>query len=259
MSTASTATSRSKSVNQTHPKYDNTRYSFSGRSYGVGSSVGLVGDVGNVKNLAQYSYIEHGYEPVVYCHKNETSEYRIYYTYSTGVSGEPVIYNALGPLPNSVYGNNTWHHGAVDLSFSATPEQHVVLSFYSIVDMVSIAALSANGRNMIAIASMGEGSYFGDVGNVTRYLFLDKIQCEAFFRPSSFLVDVDVSQRLINVTKLGDANELNFDPTVANNGSGPGIITQSAIHQVDDISIIFTTMLTSVIGDGMSIRASQLS
>ena len=258
LSTASAATSRDNSMNQTHPKYDNTRYSFSGRSYGVGSSVGLGGDVVNVKNLAQYSYIEHGYETFVNCTKNETLEYQIHYTYSTGVEGEPVTYTALGPLPNSLSSNTTWHHGAVDMSFGAVPAQHVVVGFYSVVDMVSIAALSLNGRNMIAIASLGEGSYLGDAGNVTRYLFLNKMQCEAFFRPSSFLVDVDTSQRLINVTKVGEANELDFDPTVANNGPGLGIIAQSAMHQLDDISTIFTTMLTSVIGDGTSILASQL-
>ena len=154
LSTASTATARNESVNQTHPKYDNTRYAFSGMSYGVGSSIGLVGDVGDIENLAQYSYVEHGYEPRVNCINNQTSAYRIYYTATTGRVGEPVIYNALGPLPNSAPGNWTWKYGAVNLSFDALPMQHVVISFLRIVDMVSIAALSNNGSNMIAIASL---------------------------------------------------------------------------------------------------------
>ena len=88
-------TSSNSSESQTHEKYDNTRHSFSGRSYGVDSSVGLVGDVLAVPNLVQYSYIEDGYKADVTCIINDTSEFRIDYLASTGVEGR--VSNIHGP------------------------------------------------------------------------------------------------------------------------------------------------------------------
>jgi hypothetical protein len=60
--------------NQTHAKHDRTRYSYSNRSYGVGSSIGLAGDVLNVQNLQRYSFDEIGYASQVECTINATSE-----------------------------------------------------------------------------------------------------------------------------------------------------------------------------------------
>ena len=64
--------SRASVRNNTHPKYDNTRYAFTGRSYTVGSSVGLAGDVLETPYIVQYSYEEVGYKTSVSCIVNGT-------------------------------------------------------------------------------------------------------------------------------------------------------------------------------------------
>jgi hypothetical protein len=62
LDTAASATANSPAANQSHAKYDNTRYSYSGRSYGAGSSVGLRGEVIGIDNLVRYNYSERGYK-----------------------------------------------------------------------------------------------------------------------------------------------------------------------------------------------------
>lgn len=239
LDTASAATAIQEGVTQNHSKYDNTRYSFSGRSYGVGSSVGLVGDVLTIPNLAQYSYIEAGYKADVSCITNETSQFRIRYIFSTGVEGIPISYLAIGPLPNSKYDPNTFDHGAINISFSATPEQVPLIGFYSTIEMVAMASVSSSGRNIFSIASFGSGAGYQQEGNFTKYWFLDKMQCEVTFTPRSFHVAVDPTERLINVTDIGEA-----DATV------PEILTQAATLEAGYLSQIFSTLLTSTVGDG---------
>ena len=88
LSKASSATSQDPDLVPIHAKYDNSRYSIVGRSYGVGSSVGLpantsrqieeiVEDVHFVPNLAQFSYEEIGYRAEVSCIVNQSSLWEI--------------------------------------------------------------------------------------------------------------------------------------------------------------------------------------
>lgn len=64
-------------------KLDNTRYSYAGRSYGVGSSVGLV-DKNFVQNTTKgYTYNEIGYLTQVQCIVDSTSDWAI-----SGAEGE---------------------------------------------------------------------------------------------------------------------------------------------------------------------------
>ena len=240
LNTASAASTSRHSVMQNHAKYDNTRYSFSGRSYGVGSSVGLVGDVLNIPNLAQYDYTEAGHKAVVHCSTNKTSEFRIHYIYSTGVPGIPVSYIAIGPLPNSEAGYNEVDLGALNIAYSAVPAEVPLFGFYSSIEMVGMAAVSAYGRNIFSIASFGSGAGFDQQGNFTKYWFLDKMQCEVTFTPRSFRVDVDTGQRLIKVTDVDEANT-----------TGLEILGRAATLEAGELSHIFSTMYTSTVGDGM--------
>jgi hypothetical protein len=77
MGTASVASRSNSTAPQIHPKYHNTRYAYQSRSYGVGSSVGIVWDVLSLPNLARYNYSEIGYKAGVTFEINHTSLWTI--------------------------------------------------------------------------------------------------------------------------------------------------------------------------------------
>ena len=79
-----------------HAKLDNTRYTYNGRSFGVGSSVGLTDSAITDNPLAlSYVYQENGLRVDVECIYNTSSEFAI--------EGETLtnIYAVRGFLPNS--------------------------------------------------------------------------------------------------------------------------------------------------------------
>ena len=171
LNAAASATSRDGTA-QNHSKIDNSRYSYTGRSFGVGSSAGLVADSLNSLSALSYSYNETGYRAQVGCIMNTTSNWTIS-DYGFSQDGfSPNIYIASGTLPN----------GASD--------------FYAACGLASsdqIAALighAFNGQNIFAIAA-GQA-----------YNALNGVQCNVTFSPAAFTIDVDTIQLTIAVTPL---------------------------------------------------------
>jgi len=79
-----------------HQKLDNTGFTYVGRSYGVGASVGLLDNAVTTNTLALfYSYIEDGYEATTACAYNESSGFILRDTTNVWV------YEAYGELPDS--------------------------------------------------------------------------------------------------------------------------------------------------------------
>ncbi|KAK5220525.1 hypothetical protein LTR72_007147 [Exophiala xenobiotica] len=250
MTTASSATSVNTTMIQTHPKYDNTRYSFSGRSYGVGSSAGLVRSVSEIPNLARYSYLEPGYKTSVSCTVNESSLFNIWPMFGSRYSGVPVDYLAVGPLPNSKLGSDTYTRGRFNRTFPAKVAAKIpIIAFYSVVDLVAVAALSAHGRNVISIATLGSGSLANETGPNSNYGFLNNTQCEVTFTPRCFNVSVDVNELLISVVDTNMTNVPDMDPTTQSLGSGLGVIANRTMIEIGQFSHIYTTLFTSVVGD----------
>ena len=233
MGSASSASVR----NRTHSKYDHTRYAFAGRSYGVGSSVGLIGQVSKVSQLVQYGYEEVGYKTSVSCIVNETSNWKITPAYESPGEGFPVSYYSNGSLPNSYPEPAPWYAS---------------LGLMSILDIVAYGHFSGNGRNMLAIASLGTGAGFDQDGPVHRYVFLDKIQCDVTFVARTFHISVDTNQNLIYVDDVRAADESDLDPSLAEFGPGLGIIPQRAMTQTGLLPFVYTSLFTSVVGDGES-------
>ena len=116
--------------------------------------------------------------------------------------------------------------------------------------MVDIGALSRNGRNIFSFATLGTGSLLGVQGKVTKYEMLSNVQCEVTFKPRTFNIDVDVNERLINVTDIGQAEEYALDLSVNTSGYGYRMIAQAAINQTGLLSPTYSTFYTSVVGDG---------
>lgn len=257
--------------NQTHAKHDRSRYSYSGRSYGVASSVGLTGAILNESNLQSYYYSEVGYKAQVQCMVNSTSAWHIFLRRSLHISGVPNAYIALGSLPNSDYiqGQNITGVGYGPLGyandspapwkpdptqFSWDPEGYSVQGFSTNTQIVAIAGLSKNQRNIFGIASFvgGWGTRPSRVRD-EKYTFLNHTQCEVKFTPTLFDISVNVISRTIDVTQnrsLGLEEEVMFDPSTAAYGSGLGILAQRAMRQVMTLAMINVSVYTSVIGDG---------
>jgi hypothetical protein len=67
--------------------------------------------------------------------------------------------------------------------------------------------VSRNGRNIFSFATLGTGSFYGEEGKMAKYQMLNNVQCEVTFKVKKFNIDVDVTDRLINVTSVGQVDE----------------------------------------------------
>ena len=183
LNAAASATSRDGTA-QNHSKIDNSRYSYTGRSYGVGASVGLVDDLLNSSKVLSYSYIETGYRAQVSCIMNTTSNWTISdYAFSdTGFA--PNIYIAGGTLPNGV------------------SDDYAACGLVSSDQNVALIGHAFNGQNVFAIAA-GQG-----------YSALNGTQCNVTFSPIAFTIDVDTTQVTIAVTPFDQqAPAIDIEPS----------------------------------------------
>ena len=252
-------------ANQPHAKHDNSRYSYLNRSYGIASSVGLVGEVQTLDHLQTYSFTESGYDAQVSCMTNHSSVWQVIPEEQEHLPGMPDNYVAIGWLPNSAYlgGNPVFGVAYSDLYndgivFEWLPEGYPVLGFQTNTEIVALAGLSNNGRNIIALTTYGQG--IGKAVVESKYGFLDKVQCEVAFTARQFHVVVDTKQKFITVTKgnsLSTDEEVQFDPTTAISGSGLGLIVQRAMRQVMTLAMINTSVYTSVLGDGKHLSSRE--
>jgi hypothetical protein len=160
-----------------HRKLDNTRFSYRGRSYGVGAAVGLKDQaITSNSQIAGYIYEEAGYVANVTCAYNATSNFTL-----SGPVNE-WIYAASGNLPDSEegpeYSNYIGHDGK------------------AIVAM-GVAYSDRSPRRYLSIAA-GEA-----------YSFLNTTQCEFDFTPTLFNVTVDVGNLSITVKPIRTIPDFN--------------------------------------------------
>ena len=182
------AASASSIGNHSQPvrRLDNTRYTYVGRSYGVGSSVGLVDESFAQNATRGYTYHENGYLSHVQCIQNSTSSWAISSTGYNFQDGYPNIYWVEGHLPNG----NGEAYTACGLGSSDNI-------------FVLIGSPGQNGsENMFAIAA-GQN-----------YAAFDKVQCTADFIPAEFSVSVNRTERLITTKLLANgSNVRDIDPS----------------------------------------------
>ncbi|ORY13093.1 hypothetical protein BCR34DRAFT_624030 [Clohesyomyces aquaticus] len=220
-SAASASTVGKNSRSRTHPKFDNTPFSYKGRSYGVGAPVGLTDiSISSNKQAASYIYQEEGYLTDVECIYNSTSNF----TLSSGpVSGE-WIYAASGKLPDSVDGGEYSNYIGHDSK--------------AIVAM-AVAYSEKSTRRYIAITA-GES-----------YSFLNNTQCELNFTPTLFNVSVDLLNFNISVSPLNTVPDFNPQRN----------LTRTMVRQFELISNDLTNLYVSLLGDALnsSIAAYNMS
>ena len=180
----------SNNVTEAHKKLDNSRYSYMGRSYGVGSSVGLADQHHELsKNTTPgYNYRENGYLTGVSCIVNNTSNWKLYNrSPQTGKSTYPNMYLATGTLANG--------HG----------EGYAACGLGSSENITVLGGSSYNNSNGFSIAA---GSM---------YSALDKVQCTVDFVSTTFLISVNRTELLIAVNPLENSTletqPENMEPT----------------------------------------------
>jgi hypothetical protein len=175
LASASSATTVDGSVRQ-HIKLDNSQFIYIGRSFGVGSSVGLLDDSGLMSDYAVgYTYQEVGYETSVSCIYNLSAEFAIH------EGPRSTLWVAEGLLPNSGIGE---------------PEESTYFGHgSSAIVAIGVGRNATNPRRMLGIAA-GES-----------YDNLDRTQCSMDFVPTLFNVSVAISGRNITVNPVQRVHE----------------------------------------------------
>ena len=215
------AASSNNSTPRVHPKSDGTLYSYIGRSYGLGSSVGLANITSPVLSpFSHYSYNETGYRTTVSCIYNDTSDWTLDVQYIPEDGGLPWLYYAAGAL-------------APDSNI----EGYAVASLGGNDSIVALIAGGAAVTNNIAITAG------------TTYDNLDTIQCAAEFHPSKFEVATNQTAGTITVSLLGPGEDV--DPTSATQPFGRGRLQQSALWELTRLSQRNINLYTSVIGESL--------
>ncbi|KAL6857453.1 hypothetical protein ACO1O0_004888 [Amphichorda felina] len=208
-----------------HRKMDNSRYTYIGRSYGVGAAAGLVDSAMEDDALAlAYSYQEDGYDTDVRCVYNTTSDFRIEET------SEQWVYAVKGELPDTDVG----------------PEYSNYLGY--------------DGSNIVAIGvAMFSDSNAPDLP-LRRYLafatgrsydFLDRVQCEVDFVPTRFNITVDMRGRNVTVQPTtGGPPVKDIDPSRRLKGT--------VMRQFELIANDETNIYVSMVGTALNASVTDL-
>ena len=222
-----------------HSKNDLTQYLYEGRSYGVGASPGLVDPPGENISLISYTYSEIGYQASVACIKNTSSLWGWYIAQNNSGDTYPSILFANGHFPDGAYDN----YAQMGYRLSDT-----------------IVSLSGHTNT--------EGGFLAIAGG-SQYAELNYTQCVIEFVPTKFTIDVDVVQRIINVTvDVAGMDIIDMDPTTSNGrfseygcidgncgrhmrtgGRGLGLIASQVMKGITSLTRINTSLWTSVVGD----------
>ena len=232
------------SINDTivkHSKNDLTQYFYKGRSYGVGASPGLVAPPGNNSSLISYTYSEVGCQASVACVKNKSSLWGWTIAQDNTGYANPSILFANGSFPDGA--NDNYAQLGYDLSDT----------------IVSLSGHTNSKEGFLAIAG---GSQYPE---------LNYTQCTVEFIPTNLTIEVDVVQRVVNVTvKIAGTDIIDMDPTTSNGtfseygciGSicidrnrtgrrGLGLIASQVMKGITSLTRINTSLWTSVVGNAL--------
>ena len=214
LNSAQDASSRTQAGGtNSHAKLDKTGYVYTGRSYGVGASVGLVD--GSAQSVTSYTYNETGFRTATQCIYNDTSAFLLE-GLRTPEDWVLQVFDATGYIPNGQ-----------TIMFAAAG--------IATADIVAVATSSLLNFNQTHYVVFATGN-----GTDGRYGPLSNVQCQVTFEPMEFAISVNVTSLNITVDPLEPAPV----PPYASN------LASSAIRSVGDLgSTLATTVWTSVIGD----------
>jgi hypothetical protein len=219
INTAISASTAPGAEARTHSRLDGSGWSFAGRSFGVGSSPGLITLTSLPSHEIQprnLTFHESGYDAQVVCAYNESSEYFIVGIGTINSTSEAVsgtqIWLANGTAPNSKAG--------VIESYTLTTTVPNLLAWTTVLN---------ENRYMLVSAAYG-----------VNYAAFDKVQCEVTFRPTRYRVSVSLADKIITVSKAPVSEQIvaDFEPThllVNNVFLGLEVISRTAGQYLESI------------------------
>ncbi|KAJ5124813.1 uncharacterized protein N7515_008638 [Penicillium bovifimosum] len=209
-----------------HPKIDNTRYNYHGRSNGVGASAGLSDDnLVAIPHARNYTFNEVGLDASVDCIYNTSSMFVLQ------VLPDTTLYAARGLLPDS---NLTIPEYSVYIGRG--DEAIVALG-------VSAAPTEYTAKRYMAIAA---GKYYKD---------LNQVQCAVTFNPALFNVSVDIQGRNIAVSKINKSELSSVGPVLDIDPHHN--IAHIVMRQLELISNDLTSYYRSTLGDAFNASISD--
>jgi hypothetical protein len=197
-------------------KTDNSNYTYYGRSYGVGSSVGILDKPIQQRNLrmSRYSFEETGYIISWSC------------AYNRSTKGLTEVGNGEFFATNPQHGGENYY---VDLSGDS-----------QIVSSQSWSALPPDRKSSLKCSSTQREQRITIV-TTDAYKAFNATQCHAFSTPTRFFVDVDVTNRIMSVVPKKSTDIEDIDCT--------GIQSDRAMDALSALSMVSTTSYTSAIGN----------
>ena len=232
LNTAREATAPKISEPRIHSKLDSPAWTYYGRSYGAGSSVGLqlnsstttTSDIPENFQLNNYSFEETGYNASVQCHYDSQSNL----TFKYKINQEDVgLFRLQGTLPGM---NETVFDPVIAGCGRLTHEQKCENP-----NRAPMFAWFANNEQQQYEVGIKATSWYKDD--------FDNITCSLEFVPTVFTVAVNVTSKSINVT-AGDTNIADPDPTQ--------ILKKNTVLSLKFLSTMSLSLYVSVLGDAFS-------
>ncbi|KUJ22646.1 uncharacterized protein LY89DRAFT_636845 [Mollisia scopiformis] len=216
------ASSQNRSEVQLYKKNDNSNFTYYGRSYGVGASVGLVDkQIGQrFPGLDSFSFNETGTMTNISCIFNRSTDFHLELVLSSDNIMYPNIYEATGCPPWDPPGGNCGGFSEIGIGNDDTV---VAVAWW-----VWPNATVENFEGTLAIAA-GKN-----------YTPLNNSQCSVTMVPNKFTVNVNVKRGLIQVVPLNQS---------MGNGTNPIPIVQGAFTTTAALSEVASTKFTSAIGN----------
>lgn len=160
-----------------HAKLNKTGYSYTTRSFGVASPVGLI-DTFAISALA-YQYREIGLKASTSCMYNESSLFGLEsFDLPPEWGWSFQVYNAMGFLPN---------HASLEVAATSMTDN---LAF-------ALGAGSANSTEYHWTHYVALAAYWN--ASNSQYSLLNNVQCQVFFDSYEFLVSINTTSRSISV------------------------------------------------------------
>ncbi|KAE8451715.1 hypothetical protein EG329_003172 [Mollisiaceae sp. DMI_Dod_QoI] len=232
---------------QVHSKNDNSNYTYIGRSYGVGSSVGL--SDGALENTsASYKYNETGYHASVDCMYNKSSQFRLLLVQPGATKPKwiiPYSYLATGWGPeaegpsNNCTVDNVEACGGFIVEGLGGDQDIVAAGWWGSAESGHQFDGFPAPNNYIGKTRPGLSKSFTTLAAGSGNPNLNNVQCSISMIPTSFTINVDIHSRKLSVTVRNDSNVADIEPT--------GFIADSAASVLGIMSSLDTSFKTSIL------------
>ena len=228
INTAREATAPNKSEPRSHSKLDSPAWTYHGRSYGAGSSVGLkrIGKIPEDSQLNSYSFKEIGYKTSAQCHYgSHPNELEVEYQINQENVGVFRLKGTLPGIDKPAYDPIiAWCDRLSDQKKCEDPKGATMFAWF--------AASNDHPQYKVGISAT---SWYKDD--------FDNIQCSLEFVPTVFTVTVDVTNQSIVVT-ANDIATKDPDPT--------GLLKNNTVLSLKTLSTMSLSLYVSVLGDAFS-------